>query len=239
MWKRIDLAKYKKAIYFILITALFLCCLYALHDMQTAQGIGLFFAMQLGMDNRMPMDVTVDALGVVALALLIYLPCVKLRHKSVAAFCRLFIVYIAVVPQLDLAGVLALVQRFEPIFIWEMGFADGLWQWFYGAINFLQVWVPVFVVLVALAKRNDCFVFEKWYQMFWAVQGILLLLLLCMPAAENVVLYLVGYLGTLVAFDCWERVLGKNEKLTVWISIPFLLLLLKGIYRVLVLVSTL
>ena len=237
MLKQLKSEKYLKPINIVLITALFLCCLYALHDMQTAQGIGLFFSMQLGMSNRLPMDVAVDVLGMVAFALLIYLPCVKLQHKSVAAFLRLLIVYVAVVPQLSLASVLALVQRYEPVYIWDIGLLNGLWQWFYSAASFLQVWIPAFVVLAALAKANECTVIAGWQKRILRIQAVLLLVLLCMPSAENVILYLCGYLGVLVAFDCWERLMEENAKVAAWLSVPFALLLLRGIYRILILVS--
>lgn len=237
MLKQVDFVKYKKAMSLIFVMALFLCCLYALHDMQTAQGIGLLFSMKLGMDDRMVMDVAVDVLAMFVFAMLIYLPCVKLQHKSVGAFLRLLIGYMAVVPQLSLASVLALIQRYELEFWWDVGLWSGLWKWFYSAISFLQVWVPVLVILAALAKANDCLTFVKWHKIILLIQGILLVVLLCMPSAENVILYLCGYLGVLLAFDCWERLMEANAKLARWFSVPFALLFLRGIYRILSLVS--
>ena len=219
--------------YLFLILCIFLVCLYTLHDVQTAEGIGLFFSMELGMDSRTFMDVLVDVLGILALGVLVYLPCRLLQFTSVASIARLLIVYLAMVPGLSLAEVLRLFRPGEMTCLWYMTLGEALWKWVYSAGTFLQIWIPMMIVLVAVGEYG----LQTWHKIIFASIILLLLILLFVPSAENLILYLCGYLGLLPAFACWETLFERNERLGKWSNILFALLLLKGIYRIVVLLS--
>ncbi len=223
--------------YLFFILCLFLVCLYALHDVQTAEGIGLFFSRQLGMDSRTLVDLLVDGICIAALVLLVYLPCRLLRFTSMASFGRLLVVYLAVVPSLSLAEVLRLFRPGEMIYLWDMALGEALWKWVHSAGTFLQIWVPVMIVLVAVREYTGVKTDDSWHKVIWVAIALLLLILFAVPTAENMILYLCGYLGVLPAFACWEALFEKNERLERWSYILFALLLLKGIYRIVVLLS--
>lgn len=229
--------KHQSVAIILFILCMFGCCLYTVHDMQTAEGIGLFFSMQLGMSSRTIMDIVVDALCIGVLALLIYLPCQLLGYKSLTAYCRLLIVYLAAVPSLSLAKVLQLFREDEVLFLWDCDLLSGVWQWFYGIAGFLQVWVPLLVLLYAFAGEKCRFLSVKWHKIVLLAECVLIVILLCVPTAENLILYLCGYMGLLLAFDCWETLLRENKTPEKWSYILYALLLLKGIYRIVILVS--
>lgn len=231
------LVKYRRMGNWILIAGILLCCLYAFHDMQTAEGIGLYFSMQLGMEQRIFMDIAVDVLGIIALAALVYVPCRVLGYKTADAILRLLIGYLAVMPQLSLAKVLALFRPEQQTFLWDLGLVEALDSWVYSIAPFFQVWIPLFILLYGIGAVNHCLCFQKWYRWILLCQGILLLILLVVPTAENVLLYFVGYLGLLIGFDCWEAVLGKMPAMKKWSVLFFALLLLRGIFRIVVLMS--
>lgn len=230
------LVKYKRVGNWILIAGLLLVCLYAFHDMQTAEGIGLYFSMLLGMEKRIFMDVAVDVICMVALAVMLYVPCRILGHKTPDAYLRLLIGYLAVVPQLSMAKVIALFRPGQE-FVWDMGIAAAMDSCIYNIAPFLQVWLPLFLLLWGIGKVNQCLGLKTWYKRIAIGMIILLLVLLIVPTAGNVLLYLVGYLGLLVGFDCWEAVRVKMPIVRKWSVLLWALLLLRGIFRIVVLMS--
>jgi len=230
------LAKCKGLGIWILIAVILAGCFYALHDMQTAEGVGLYFSMQLGLEQRLFLDLTVDVLGIIALAILVYLPCKILGHNTKEAYLRLLIAYLAAVPQASMARLLALFQQ-EQEFLWNLGLGEGVRIWIYSIAPFLQVWIPLLILLYGIGVVKQCLSMKSWYWRVGISQGILLVILFMVPSAENVILYLVGYLVLLIAFDCWEAVLQKLPTVKKWSVLFWALLLLRGIYRIVVLMS--
>ena len=55
-----------------------LLVLYTLHDMQTAEGAGLYLSILYGQSNRTPFDILVDIMGMLLLLALLLLPCLML-----------------------------------------------------------------------------------------------------------------------------------------------------------------
>lgn len=238
------LEKWNKSKNFIelgLVGAIFLICLLSLHDMQTAEGVGLFFTFKLGktMEQRMPLDMLVDLVGMIALAILIYLPCHLSKRRSPASYLRLLIGYLAIVPTLSLAGILSLFAGERDGRLWDMGI---LWTWeawtnIYKLLPFLQVWVPLFILLYGFARFNQCFTLAKWHKITVVLIIFASILLFVIPAAGNLLLYLIGYMSLLLAFDCWEKLYVKLPEFGKWCNLLFVAGLLRGIYRIVVLMS--
>lgn len=231
------LARYKNIGNFILIAGILLCCLYAVHDMQTAEGIGLFLALQSGLGQRELMDATVSIVCILALAVLVYLPCRLLSHRSPAAYTRLLVGYLAAVPVLSLAELIAQFRADSQVFLWDIGFLSSLESWIYSIAPFFQIWVPLFIILFATARVSECFSLAKWHKAVMALMAVAGLVLFLIPSAGNPLLYLMGYLGLLIAFDCWESLFEAMPQMSKWYNILFLLLLCRGIYRIIVLIS--
>ena len=214
------------------ITGLFLCSLYALHDMQTAEGIGLYFSLKIGLENRIYLDLLVDVLGMICLALLIWLPCQILNRRTEASYCRLLIGYLATVPSLSLSNVLHMFNG-EIVFLWEGEIGAEIVRGFFENAPFLQIWLLMLIILYAVRGTD----FGKWHRTIWLFLGLLFGVSLIVPAVRHLTGYFMGYCELLLAFDCWETILCENEKLKKWSWILFALLLLRGIYRIMVLVS--
>jgi len=223
----------------VLVVGLFLCCLYALHDMQTALGIGLYFTLKLGLENRLVFDILVDLLCMGCLVLLLWLPCLFLGRKGVTSYGRLFIGYLAIVPTVNLTEILNLFNsRVVPV--WNPEQTEGVEQWFFYQSEFLQVWLPLLLLLYWLRsnlQKEEVLPLDKWHKVVWLIQGVLLILALCIPATMNFVEFWVGYLGLLLAFDCWESMICKSKDFAKWSVLLFSLLLMRGIYHMMALVS--
>ena len=232
-------AKYKGIGNFILIAGLLLGCLYTLHDMQTAEGIGLFFSMQLGMEQRLPFDLLVDVVCIGALVLLVYLPCKLLKYHSGDSFLRFLVVYLAMMPSVSLAGIISLFREGRLEFLWDMGILMNwdCWLHLYSVVPFLQIWIPVLIILYAFAGVNNYFSIKKWHKRVLVIVGILLVILLIVPAFKDILVYFIGYLGLVIAFDIWETIFKKMPKLECWFVPFFGLLLLRGIFNMVVLLS--
>ena len=69
------------------------------------------------------------------------------------------------------------------------------------------------------------------------IVGILLVILLIVPAFKDILVYFIGYLGLVIAFDIWETIFKKMPKLECWFVPFFGLLLLRGIFNMVVLLS--
>lgn len=209
----------------ILIAGLLAACLLALHDMQAAEGVGLFFALKLGYTpgQRGVPDMLVDVQGIAALALLVYLPCRCLKHISVDAYLRLLIAYLAAVPTLSLAGVIHLFDRGDGTPAWDM--------------DLLQIWLPVFLLLYGIAEVNHCFVWERWHRLSVFIFCAALLLICLLPGMGNLLSYVAGYAGLWFAFDLWEKLYERMPRLQKGFFFIFAALLLRGIYRIVVLMS--
>lgn len=101
----------KKYIYPILIGILFAGAAFVLYDMQVAEGMGLYFAMQTGVEKRIIFDVIVEVVGLAALGLLTVLPFVWLSHKTSALknseqFFRVLVSYLAFMPSISMSYLL-------------------------------------------------------------------------------------------------------------------------------------
>lgn len=230
------LVKYRRMGNWILMAGILLCCLYAFHDMHTAEGIGLYLAAWLGVEQRIFMDIAVDVLCMGVLAALIYIPCRVLGYWTSEAGLRLLIGYLALMPSLSLSRLVELFQNRQS-FLWEMDFTGALYVWIYSVAPFLQVWVPLFILLYGIGKVYQCLDFKGWYRWIILGQCVLLLGLLLVPTADNMLLYVAAYPGLLVGFDCWEAVLQKLPALKKWSVLFWGLLLLRGMFRLIVLMS--
>lgn len=103
----------KKYIYPALIGILFAGSAFVLYDMQVAEGMGLYFAMQVGTDNRMIFDILVEAVGMAALLAVTGLVFVLLARKNPAFktpehFFKILVSYLAFMPSISMSYLLHL-----------------------------------------------------------------------------------------------------------------------------------
>lgn len=134
---------WEKWIYMLISIGAFAMVLAAVHDMQTAQGIGLYFAMLAGNENRMIFDILTDGLAVGITGLLLLVPCLVSGHRSIGSFLRLFSAFMAFMPILDFS---VMIHLFDG--------KGGFPAW-----GELLRFVIIYLLLLWCFNR-----WEKWYQ---------------------------------------------------------------------------
>ena len=192
----------------------FLIVLRTLHDMQTAQGVGLYLSILGGYDSRILFDVLVDVLGLVLLALLLWIPCFLLGYRNSKSFFRLLAAYLALLPGVDLA---ALVHVFDPPGLFHLPQAlvegDVLNVFLTGMkeINpVLRLWLPIFCLLLMGDRMMERKGLKRWQIRILWFQIPLLLGVFLFPAISSFLAFVMQYLLLIVCFGIWE---GWNSDL--------------------------
>ena len=171
----------------------------SIHDMQSAEGVGLFFALRAGKD-RLWFDMTADAMGVMGLLLLVVVPWLRLGHGSVAALLRLLLAFLSFMPSLSMAYLLhpmdggEELQLLQPIFLLQT------------LLPFLCLWAAV------LGKEA----WKGWYGFCAGLAALLFGMGFLVPSLQPLLHFVMAYLLLLAAFDLWERVWERYPALNVW-----------------------
>ena len=192
-----------------LVAALLLLALVTMLDVERAQGVGLYLAMQLGRTERLPFDVLVVVCGMVLLLLALGLPFVLLKHRSAQALFRLSAAYFAFMPILSLAMLVHLFDGYN-LLVWEFDWEVGLAN----LSNFLRETAPALFILCWLYKGKG-FRIKRWHVILLVIQAVGILGMLFLPELSGVLLHSAFYLLLVVAYDWWEDIWAKNTVLSV------------------------
>lgn len=179
---------------------------YTLNDLGTAQGIGLYLAMQCGSENRLPFDIGVDAVGVILFLAVLIIPCVLLKHRTVDSLFRITATYLAFMPAISMG---ILVHLFDGHDLWPVKF-----DWQIGLnylCDFAQVIIPIVFVLGYFYKDSG-FRMKGWHKILLIAIPVLFVGVISLPELSPVLLQVIYYLGLLVSFDWWESIYIKAEK---------------------------
>lgn len=130
-----------------------------LHDMQTAEGTGLYLAICAGQKNRIPFDLLVDLLGLSVLAGAVFLPCLIGRRLHADSFLRLLCAYIAFLPVVSTASLVHLLDGTTPVLLRD-SLLDGrigtaLLEGLKGPAPILGTGLPVLVLAGAALKGGQ------------------------------------------------------------------------------------
>lgn len=194
-----------------------------LHEMQTAEGIGLYWALKAGVE-RGGFDIAVDMAVALVLLLLTGLPCLILGHRSISAFFRFLIGFAAFMPRVSMAYLIHL-------------FDAGLRTVSYNRLLFvLQTVIPFGCVLFAVMAAN-----EKPWKRWYTVCSVAAAILGVVSAVweSEAIGAVMTYLLLLVCFDVWERLIDKNSKFVglswilfggLWLRAVYSMLYIRSIY---------
>lgn len=218
------LQKYGNWIAGILAVAAFACAVAAVNDMQTAEGVGLYFALKLERD-RLPYDLAVDAAGALGLFLLTALPCLLLRHRSAACYFRMLIAFLAFMPMLSMAYLLHPLEADAPFSLRPF-------------LPALQMEAPFLCLLAAALSLDGAgAVWKRWYSVCCVAAALLPLAALCLPFLQQLLCFVLTYLLLLVCFDLWERLFHQYPALNRWGGLLFGGLALRALYVLLMVMS--
>lgn len=223
------------ALIVILTSGLYLA---AYHDMQTADGVGLYLAMKAGAENRLPYDILCDVLRGAGLLAMLMASCLLTRNMNLKSFSRLFFAWLAWMPVFSMAELL----HFPDETILHLSLAEsGLWESVQigdsELLALFRVWIPVVCLLLAANQLSGIKVREKWYLPVAAVQMISAGAILIMPGWASLFREVICYLLLLLCFDLWEKWLREKVQLQKWSCALFSIMWLRGVWRLIELMS--
>lgn len=231
------LLKYGNWIAGILAAAAFACAVAAINDMQTAEGVGLYFFLKQAGDSlpydlaveaareRLPYDLAVDAAGALGLFLLTALPCLLLRHRGASCYFRILIAFLAFMPTLSMAYLLHPLAAEETFSL----------RYFLPA---LQMTAPFMCLLAAALSLDGAgAVRKRWYGVCCLAAVLLPLAAFCVPSLQQLLYFVLTYLLLLICFDLWERLFLQHPALNRWGGLLFGGLALRALYVLLTVMS--
>ncbi len=213
---------------------------YTLHDMQTAEGAGLYLSILYGQTNRVPFDILVNIMGMLLFLALLLLPCLLLEHLSHASFFRLLAVYLALIPTAHPGNAVHLSNA-----LFNLSFRESILQGNFLKILFVEC-VPVFETLklilpflLLLTFMNSTLHISGFQKKKIWLPCILVLFILYLlfDCIAETTLYLLHYFLIVWCFGEWEATCKHSPRFANWSMILFIGCLLRGVYRMLELIS--
>lgn len=220
----------------VLIVTTFAAVGFALHDMQTSQGVGFYLSMLWGNADRTGMaDILMDAFGMGSLLALLFFPCFLLQRRNVHSFFRLFAVYLALMPEMSLSD---FVHLPDPPGFWEIRQAFlrgdslvGLSDAFGLLMPVFRYWIPVISVLLVgkhLSGQKD---HKKWRSVVLAVILALVVGVFLFQDLSPWFAFIIQYLLLILCFDIWETLYLRYPVMNIWGAVWFGGCWLRGIYK--------
>lgn len=212
---RKDKSLYLNGILVLLSMLTFSAVAMGVHQMQFAEGVGLYWSLKVK-GQRQLFDVLVDAAAVMAFFMLVFLPCVILKHKSIGPFFRLLTSFVAFMPRLSMSYL---------IHLFDNGGGEANAELVLSELGLLLPFACALLMGVGCLEKP----WEKWY---WGSGAIALVMgVLAMWDAQGPG-FIMAYALLLVCFDAWERLLKGYSGMKSWGWILFGGLWLRALYRV-------
>ena len=127
-----------------------------LHDMQIADGTGLYLAIRAGSENRRLYDLLVEAVGMCGLLVLLLAPCILLRRLNTGSFFRFLASCLAFLPVLSTAALVHLLDGTDAVLlrgaVSEGRLGDALWEGVAGVAPALALGIPLLLLAAGLWK---------------------------------------------------------------------------------------
>ncbi|MBQ9141993.1 MAG: hypothetical protein IJX63_09415 [Lachnospiraceae bacterium] len=227
---------------------LFLCsslgalglALYTLHDMQTAEGAGLYLSIMYGQSNRFFFDIIVDIMGMLLLLALVLLPCLMLRRLRLDSFYRFLAVYLAFIPTAHPGNAVHLISDLLNARLRESLLSGDFLQFIFldctPLFDMLKFVLPFLVLLISINRYLKVPGFEK-KKLFVPCIIVMLIIYLLFENLAEAAIYMLHFFLITWMFGEWEATCKHSLHFANWSLILFTGCLLRGIYRMLELIS--
>ena len=130
-----------------------------LHDMQTAEGAGLYLAIKAGAEDRRMYDFAVDAAGMLCLLVLLLLPCFLQKRLRPAPFLRFASASLAFLPVTSMALLVHLADGTEEMALRQaisMGQPGAaLLEWLGELLPALSAGLPVLILAFGMVRAGS------------------------------------------------------------------------------------
>ncbi len=168
--------------------------------MQTAQGVGYYFCLKAGGENRLFYDVVTDVVFVLLLCICLVIPMLLCQKKTSGAFARFMILFVAFIPTVrtDYAFSLAFGRAAE--------FAKSdIWGRIDAAIAALAVLLPFMFLVMGFAMAVKGIKLSSRKIVFMAVSTLLVVLAFLIPVFTAAFLFIAAYFLIITVFEFLEE----------------------------------
>lgn len=245
---RENVEHYGKWIQLLFAAALMVCAGLTLHDMQMAEGTGLYLALKAGAQDRRAYDLLVDCVGMCCLLALLLLPCILQKRLGFAPFLRFGSACLAFLPVMSTGALVHLADGTGEIAfrqaILEGRLAMALREGLAGLAPILAAGVPLLLLALGVAKTGigqdqgkGVPALPRAFRATGAFGLGLLAVGLLFPALTDICAYLIVYLLLVYAFSLWEKLHDEIPGLNAWGWILFGGFWLRAIERMLEVMS--
>ena len=173
---------------------------YAIHDMQTAQGVGYYFCLKAGSYNRTLYDVCADAVFVMLFVICLLIPMFLCKKKAPGAFSRFTILFVAFIPTI------------RPDYVFGLFFDKTIFNLPFVPTSYIDrilstfgVMVPFLILILGFLKAVKGINLKKRWLTFLMVALILVFPGILVPAFIQALFFVSAYLCIFVIFDALEE----------------------------------
>lgn len=224
------------------------CCLiffvgsmFAYHDVQIAQGAGLYLAGKYGFSDRVPFDVLMDSIGGLGLLICILCPTLLLKKRTPDALLRFITVFLAFIPLINPGSLVHIASHISNWQIRETFLNGNFFQEFIIILSEpmkLLVWeIPLLILALMIHKNHFEHKVKSWQKIMFVISAICMILYLLFPGFQEYSLFLMHYPIIIVLFyeseQLWENNLSADKRTPLCISwIIYGICGLRGIFRI-------
>lgn len=178
-------------------------CVYAIHDIQTAEGIGFYYCLKLNAPSRLPFDIAADIILAILFFLLLLLPLCFCKRKTICDFTCFLLMCVTFIPSISIDYILSLksVERYQ-IYLE----ADSL------AIEFIQHFRVLIPLIILLAGVNYVIKDKLPAKSDWRLMVIAFIIIIVtvpFPGLYSMASFLASYLFVIVMFKMMEGLSSK------------------------------
>ena len=223
------------------------CCLiffvgsmFAYHDVQIAQGAGLYLAGKYGFSDRVPFDIMMDLIGGLGILNCFLCPILLLKKKTPDSILRFITIFLAFIPLINPGSLVHIAAHLSNWQIRETLLNGNFFQEFIIVLSEpikLLVWeLPLLILALMLHKNHSEHKVKTWQKIMFAISAICMILYMLFPGFQEYTLFLMHYPIIIVLFYeselLWEKSLSADKRTPLCISwIIYGISGLRGIFR--------
>lgn len=224
------------------------CCLiffvgsmFAYHDVQIAQGAGLYLAGKYGFSDRVPFDIMMDLIGGLGILNCFLCPILLLKKKTPDSILRFITIFLAFIPLINPGSLVHIAAHLSNWQIRETLLNGNFFQEFIIALSEpikLLVWeLPLLILALMIHKNHFEHKIKCWQKILFVISAICMILFLLFPGFQEYTLFLMHYSIIIVLFyeleQLWENNLSADKRTPLCISwIIYGICGLRGIFRI-------
>lgn len=194
---------------------LFAGAMIAYHDIQIAQGAGLYLAGKYGSSNRVPFDILMDFIGGLAILLCIFCPLLIVKNKTPETLLRFTTIFLAFVPLINPGDLVHIGSHLSNWQIREAFLSGNFFQELIISLSepmkTLILEIPLLILMLMVNAGHGEHKIKAWQKIMFIFSAVCIILYLLFPGFQEYTVFLMHYALILVLFDETEFFLNQAD----------------------------